>query len=110
MINSHVSEVLPEQPPFQVLVRGVCLSVACDPAADREVVVPNQSFLVQNDASTVIVGVHLTGELELLKVVLARGALGLLLRAGERRQKQAGKHADDGNDDQQLDQREAAAL
>src|SRR5262249_51352155 len=55
----------------------------------------------------VVAGVQMCGKLKLPEVVEARDGDGLRLGACERGQQQAGEDRDDGDDDEQLDERES---
>ena len=56
-----------------------------------------------------VAGVHVNRDPDLLHVRQTMGLSGSLLRAGERWQQHARENSDNGNDDQQLNQREAVA-
>jgi hypothetical protein len=51
--------------------------------------------------------VHLTGHADLVEIVRALGACGGFAHFLYRRQQQADQHGDDGDDDEQLNKREA---
>ena len=55
----------------------------------------------------VVLDIHPPRQHQLPTVVHAHDALGLGLGLGQRGQQQAGQNGDDGNDDEQLDQRES---